>query len=85
MDYAKQRALLNEAIGRYEGQEFGLRAFPGDRFRLAPRYCYTSDRDSEGHTRPILVYEVLQKDGSWAHFSKADEVELLQEMTPLKG
>lgn len=65
--------------------EFGLRAFPGQTFRVSPTASYYSrgwdrgefDRSPAG----VQVYTQVNRDGEWMDFAKGFVAELRRELT----
>jgi len=66
---------IREAAGEFRG-EFGLRGFPGKRFRVSGQQSYVS---SGGLL--ILAVQVASH-GGWEDFSKGTPGELRREVTP---
>lgn len=79
LSWADRKKAVDEAVARYPG-EFGLRAYPGDRFRLERRDSYWTDLDGGG---PMLYTHILNKDGKWRSFCKGTERELKREMVAI--
>ena len=82
---------LTVAIAKFPST-FGLRAFPGDTFRVSPSASYMTDAyrwDHETNTTvrvtpvPMLYTERLCEDGVWRDFAKGTTEELLQNVVKL--
>ena len=56
--------------------EFGLRAFPGKRFRANAGNSYYSEEYG------VLIYTDILRDGVWSAFCKGSPDELRREITP---
>lgn len=67
---------LDAAIAKFPST-FGLRAFPGETFRLSRSASYMS-----GPT-PMLYTERLCEDGTWRDFAKGTTEELLRNVVTL--
>ncbi|HYX21768.1 MAG TPA: hypothetical protein VFA98_13060 [Thermoanaerobaculia bacterium] len=77
MDWREKQEAVARTVAEFPG-EFGLRAFPGDRFRVSERASYWSDYEN----RPLLYTERF-KDGEWRDFAKGTAEKLRGEMVPL--
>lgn len=74
MNWMQQAQLVAEQISQFPA-EFGLRAFPGDRFRISPAASYVND---DG----VMLYtERLNSEGIWQSFAKGTAAELRREVT----
>lgn len=75
----QEQALVKELMAKFPA-EFGLRAWPKDRFRISARDSYWSCEEGA-----ILLYtEILGKDGKWASFSKGTYAELRENYLTLR-
>jgi len=74
-NYYKEVEEVREAVARFPA-EFGLRAFPGMRFRVSPIDSYHDG------IFPVLYVHVLNGDMVWRAFAKGSEIELRRELTP---
>jgi hypothetical protein len=72
--------VIQDAIARFP-EEFGLRAFPGDKFRISAACSYLRDWDDPGSV--MLYTHRLCEDGKWKAFAKGTESELRREVRPL--
>lgn len=62
---------------------FGLRAFPGDVFRISPWSSFeTTDR--KGRSVIMLYTERRQEDGTWRSFAKGTPEELRMNFHPIE-
>jgi hypothetical protein len=77
MDWMEKQKAVEKAVDEFPG-EFGLRAFPGERFRVSRSASYWSDYEN----RPLLYTERF-KDGEWRDFAKGTVEKLRSEMVPL--
>lgn len=69
------------AIAKFPA-EFGLRAFPGERFKISPQASYFSDYPAPN---TLYLYTYIQKsDGGWSSFSKGTANELRGQIVNLK-
>lgn len=75
MTLEQQREILLAAIARFPAT-FGLRAFPGDTFRLSESASYFPTLES---ATPTLYTQRLYQ-GQWCCFVKGTEQELRREM-----
>ncbi len=64
---------IRDAIAEFPA-EFGLRAFPGERFRISEAACFVS----EGR---VVLYTYVLRDGNWLAFAKGSPAELRREIT----
>ena len=74
---SKQKKAVEKAVAEFPG-EFGLRAYPGERFRVSESASYWSDYEN----RPLL-YTERYVDGEWRDFAKGTAEKLRSEMVPL--
>lgn len=58
---------------------FGLRAFPGDVFRVEPRDSYI--HDTQGY---VVLYTHIKKGDMWSGFAKGTEQELRAQMVSIE-
>lgn len=79
MDESK---VKREAIARFP-EEFGLRAFPGDKFRISYGASYFRTWDDPDSL--MLYTERLCEDGKWKDFAKGTEAELRREVVRLSS
>ena len=61
--YEQEQQAINEAIASFP-QEFGLRAFPGKKFRLGHRLSHFV---SEGEVQLVVQ---INNDGNWQDFGR---------------
>ena len=72
--------MVRDAINRVEakfGQVFGLRAFPGERFRIFESECFVSE------SVRVMLYTSVERNGGWSSFAKGTELELHQQAVKL--
>ena len=78
LSYDEEQTLVTNTIAEVTaefGDEFGLRAFPGKRFRLAPRLSHFY---SEGHVQLVVqVHDPARVKPEWVDFGR-DSVEELR-------
>lgn len=74
-NYFDEVREVREAVARFPA-EFGLRAFPGMRFRVSPIDSYHDG------IFPVLYVHVLNGDMVWRAFAKGSESELRRELVP---
>jgi len=74
MTYDEQKTAVADAIKMFPG-EFGLRAFPGDVFRVSERNSFWSD-----HEQAVMLYTEIQKGDKWLDFAKGTIAELRREV-----
>jgi hypothetical protein len=73
--YHAQAEIVDAAIARFP-ETFGLRAYPGEQFRISRASSYVNDSDV------LQLYtERLCEDGKWHSFAKGTESELRNEVT----
>lgn len=77
MDWKEKSDAVARAVAEFP-DEFGLYAFPGERFRVSESASYWSDYEN----RP-LIYTERFKDGQWRDFAKGTVEKLRSEMVPL--
>jgi hypothetical protein len=77
MTYDEQKTAVAEAVQQFPG-EFGLRAFPGDVFRVSPTNSYYSD-----HEHVVLLYTQVKRGDKWLDFAKGTIAELRRERITL--
>jgi hypothetical protein len=76
MTREEEHLAVQEAIARFP-ETFGLRAYPGETFRIGVRESYYSD-----HQRQVLLYtQRKMPDGQWRDFAKGSEEELRRELS----
>ncbi len=75
LSYQEREAALKAAIAQFPA-EFGLRAFPGERFRIEPAACFYAERG------PVL-YVYRKVEGAWIAFSKGSAEELTNNLVRL--
>lgn len=68
-----------DAIAQFPKQ-FGLRAFPGEVFKISPFHSYESDYPKPG---TIQLYTYRRVGEAWLDFAKATPEELRQEVVGL--
>jgi hypothetical protein len=83
----RQDALIDAAIARFP-KEFGLKAFPGSRFRIERRESMWDTGYYHGKMDhppgPILyVFVYSDDDGKWLAFAKGTPDELVRTVVPL--
>jgi hypothetical protein len=71
--YEQDQKLVQDAAALFPAT-FGLRAFPGDTFRIGLRSSYTSG------SQVMLYTERLAADGRWQSFAKGTPAELQAEV-----
>jgi hypothetical protein len=75
MTHTEENAMIARAIAEFPN-EFGLRAFPGKRFRINHGNSYYSNG--------VMLYtDVLGDDGKWLAFAKGSPEELHREVVKL--
>lgn len=77
MDWMEKQRAVERAVAEFPG-EFGLRAYPGERFRVSESASYWSDYEN----RPLL-YTERYVDGEWRDFAKGTAEKLRGEMVSL--
>lgn len=78
---------IDQAIASFP-PEFGLRSFPGARFRINPRACYYSDgyENEWGRQKPsVILYTQRLTSAGWVDFAKGTPAELHDELVALGG
>ena len=85
--YTEEQALIKVEAAKFP-EEFGLRAFPDDIFRVsvsASYYTQGFDNDYGKQAPGVLLYtQILQPDGkSWEDFAKGTTSELLVQVVEL--
>lgn len=82
----EEREAIKKAIAQFP-EEFGLRAFPGDKFRLSENDSYYSQGyNNEWGSEPaqVMLYtQRLTEDGTWCAFAKSTIAELKKEIRGL--
>ena len=73
MTYIEKNAAIARAIAEFPA-EFGLRAFPGKKFRVSHSSSYWSDGD-------VLLYTDVFDGGTWHAFAKGTPKELRAQIT----
>lgn len=69
----KEQKIVDETIKQFP-ESFGLRAFPGQRFRLSRSASYFR---GPGEAVGLMLYtEVLKENGQWSDFCKGTIEEL---------
>jgi hypothetical protein len=72
--------IIKDAMSRFP-ETFGLRAFPGDTFRISESASYLSQW---GDPDSLQLYtQRLCEDGKWHDFAKGDEAELRRNVVKL--
>lgn len=74
--YVLEQEAVAAAVARHPGT-FGLRAFPGERFRVCPRASYWSETNGGG----VLLYTQKLRGTDWVDFAKGTEAILTAEKT----
>jgi hypothetical protein len=74
--------MLRELIGTFPA-EFGLRAYPGDRFRISESASFFR-RFGDPSSIQLYTQRWCDEDGSWKDFCKGSEQELRRQVKPLK-
>lgn len=73
MTYREQMDMVESAANTFP-KEFGLRAFPGVRFRVNVSNSFISDGK-------VMLYTDALRDGQWLAFAKGTPEELRREVT----
>jgi hypothetical protein len=74
-NYQEEKGLVRAWLESFPAT-FGLRAFPGDTFKLCPRASYYSTRFG------VQLYVLRQRDnGDWLEFAKSTPQELTSNIT----
>ncbi len=76
MNHRQQEAAIATAAAEFPA-EFGLRAFPGDRFKIVPRDCYMRSETE------VMLYTHVKRGDTWLAFAKGTPAELKAEMVKL--
>jgi hypothetical protein len=72
--------IIKDAMSRFP-ETFGLRAFPGETFRISEGASYLSQW---GKAESLQLYtQRLCEDGVWKDFAKGDEAELRRNVVKL--
>jgi hypothetical protein len=71
----EQQAILDETIKTFP-EEFGLRAFPGDRFRISEHSSYFSGKT-------LYLYTEIAIGDKWLSFAKGTPAQLRREIINL--
>ena len=72
--------IIREAMAEFP-EEFGLRRFPGEKFKIAPGACFVRDWDDPNS---VMLYTArLCEDGTWKAFAKGTPAELKREVVKL--
>jgi hypothetical protein len=82
MSYEEQRRAVEAAAAEFPA-EFGLKAWPGERFKIGIGDSYVKDSDwkSNNPTPVVMLYTHIKKaDGSWAGFAKGTAADLRREV-----
>lgn len=75
--YDESKKLIADAAATFP-ETFGLRAYPGDKFRVSQPSSYVND------SRVVMLYtEILMPDGKWSSFAKGTPQELRREVVKL--
>ena len=69
-----RREMILKMMSAFPG-EFGLRAFPGKRFRISEGDSYVND-----YGVVMLYTEILNSDGKWSSWCKGTSNELTREI-----
>lgn len=88
MTYTEEKELIKVEAAKFP-EEFGLKAFPNDIFRVsvsASYYTQGFDNDYGKQATGVLLYtQILQPDGdTWLDFAKGTTSELLQQVVELR-
>jgi hypothetical protein len=78
MNWTEKQEAVARAVAEFPG-EFGLRGFPGERFRVSPSASYWSDYEN----RP-LIYTERFVGGEWRDFAKGSAEKLRDELVSLR-
>jgi hypothetical protein len=73
-----EKQLVAAAVDQFPST-FGLRAFPGDTFRVSSSSSYVND------SGVVQLYTQIQRDGKWLDFAKGEINELKREYVVLEG
>lgn len=73
LSYEEEQQAIKDAIARFP-EEFGLRAFPGDRFRISEGASYYSASNG------VMLYTQRKVGKEWRDFCKGTECELRNEL-----
>lgn len=73
MDYLEAKQAVKEAAKQFP-EEFGLQAFPGERFSISEDASYVNDKDV------VMLYVYVKKGDRWMSFAKGTVAELLKEV-----
>jgi len=77
MNWQEEQDAVKNAIKEFP-EEFGLRAFPGDTFKIDPGASYYSSAYG------IMLYTARKlEDGRWASFAKGSPSELRRNMVKI--
>lgn len=74
MDWLEQNRRVAEVCASFP-DEFGLRAFPGERFCVVKGDSFWSDG-------AVVVYTYIKRGGGWLAFAKGSPEELRDQLTP---
>ena len=77
--YAQKEKELADAIARFPAQ-FGLRAFPGEVFRVS---TFSSYHSGGADRNTIMLYTERKNGNEWLDFAKGTESELRAQMVEL--
>jgi hypothetical protein len=70
---------VTDAIAQFPAT-FGLRAFPGDVFKISPFHSYESDFPAPG---TVYLYTYVRRGDAWHSFAKGTPQELRAEVVAL--
>jgi hypothetical protein len=74
MTYEDQKDAVSSAVKQFPA-EFGLRAYPGEVFRVSATNSYYSD-----HEHAVMVYTDIKRGDRWMDFAKGTVAELRREV-----
>jgi hypothetical protein len=74
--YEDEKKAVADSVARFP-ITFGLRAFPGDVFRVSPSSSYYSE------TYGVMLYTEVLRVNKWMSFAKGTPDELLREVVKL--
>ena len=79
---AKKRAIVQATIAMFP-EMFGLRAFPGETFRISESASYFSGPTMGPETGALLLYTQRKTESGWLDFAKRTPTELRRQVMPL--
>ena len=71
---ADETRAIADAAAQFP-ETFGLRAFPGERFRISPRASYMSGEK-------VVLYTQVRQGEAWVDFAKGTPAEIRAQVTP---